>query len=150
MKWLNFWKIWKCLKILRKFSSEWIRVSRPRRSFESLSNTCFLEYCANRCIHVDALRASPVPGKNVIVIMIQSLQIHWIKSVFTLNPKHQSYKVCIFFVFSPILVILLPKRYLIKLIGFLGPIIKWRRFNSVSILITIHALAHLRAAELSI
>ena len=58
-------------------------------------------------------------------------------SIFTLNAKHQSYKVCIFFVFSPILVILLPKRYLIKLIGLLGPIIKLRRLSRVWIFITI-------------
>ena len=45
-----------------------------------------------------------------------------ISSFFTLNAKHQSFKIWVFFVFSPFWVILLPKRYLINLISLLGPI----------------------------
>ena len=48
---------------------------------------------------------------------------------FTLNAKHQSSKICISFVFSPFLVILLPKRYLINLISLLGLIYLWLLFE---------------------
>ena len=50
---------------------------------------------------------------------------HQVFHIFTLNAKHQSFKLWVFFVFSPFLGILLLKRYLIKLVGLLGPFDLW-------------------------